>query len=248
MLSDAASLLLSLGAFWIAARPASAVKTYGFHRFEILAALFNGIALFGVSGWIIWEAIERLQAPPQVQSGAMIGIAVIGLVANLLSALSLMKQGDVHGNLNMRSAYLHVLSDALGSVGAIAAGIVMYFFGWYIADPIISMIVAVLVLKSAWGVLSHSVHILMEGTPSGIDHAQVKAELEQIPGVRDVHDLHIWVITSGMNSLSCHLLVGEERDSQTILQEAIKRLEQRFQISHATIQVETASIRHGELH
>lgn len=248
MLSDAASLALSLGALWFASRPASPAKTYGFYRFEILAALFNGAALFAVSGWIVWEAIERLTAPPEVQSGPMMLIAFVGLAANLLSAWSLMKQGDVHGNLNLRSAYLHILGDALGSVGAIAAGVVMYFFGWYAADPIISMIVALLILKSAWGVLSHSVHILMEGTPRELDQIQVKAALEQIPGVLDVHDLHIWSITSGMDSLSCHLLVQEGEDGQNILQEAIHRLERGFGIRHSTIQVETERIKHSELH
>ncbi|MCZ8514636.1 cation diffusion facilitator family transporter [Paenibacillus filicis] len=248
MLSDAGSLALSLAAFWFAARPASPGKTYGFHRFEILAALFNGALLFVVAGWIVWEAAQRLMAPPEVHSGPMMVIAFIGLAANLLSAWSLMKQGDVHGNLNLRSAYLHVIGDALGSVGAIAAGLVMYFFGWYAADPIISVIVALLILRSAWGVLSHSIHILMEGTPSAVDQLEVKSVMEQISGVIDVHDLHIWTITSGMDSLSCHLLVEEDQDGQRILQEAIQRIEERFRIRHSTIQIETSAIRHAELH
>ena len=248
MLSDASSLLLSLVAVWFAAKPPSSRKTYGFYRFEILAALFNGITLFVVSGFIIWEAVRRFQEPPEISSGTMMGIAFIGLFANLLSAWVLMKKGDVKENINLRSAYLHVIGDALGSVGAILAGIVMYLFGWYIADPIISIIIAVIILKSAWGVLCHSVHILMEGTPVTIDQEEVKRVLKRIDGVLDVHDLHVWSITSGFDSFSCHLLIQDDSDSQQILQEAIEKVEKLFKIRHATIQVETSRIRHHELH
>ncbi|MGG1314251.1 cation diffusion facilitator family transporter [Cohnella laeviribosi] len=248
MLSDASSLLLSLVAIWFAAKPPSSKKTYGFYRFEILAALFNGITLFVVSGFIIWEAIRRFQEPPTVASGTMMGIAFVGLCANLLSAWSLMRKGDVKENINLRSAYLHIIGDALGSVGAILAGIVMLLFDWYIADPIISVIVAVLILKSAWAVLSHSVHILMEGTPITIDQEEVKRVLKRIDGVLDVHDLHVWSITSGLDSFSCHLLIQDDTDSQRILQEAIEEMEKQFKIQHTTIQVETSRIYHHELH
>jgi cobalt-zinc-cadmium efflux system protein len=248
MLSDASSLLLSLVAMWFAVKPPSSQKTYGFYRFEILAALFNGISLFVVSGFIIWEAIRRFQEPPAVASGTMMGIAFVGLVANLATAWSLMRKGDVQENINLRSAYLHIVGDALGSVGAILAGIVMLLFDWYVADPIISVVVAVLILKSAWGVLSHSVHILMEGTPITIDQEEVKQVLQQIAGVLDVHDLHVWSITSGLDSFSCHLLIRDDADSQRILQEAIEKIEQRFKIQHTTIQVETSRIHHHQLH
>ncbi|WP_276352229.1 cation diffusion facilitator family transporter [Cohnella caldifontis] len=248
MLSDAGALLLSLVAMWFAARPASPNKTYGFYRFEILAALFNGVALFGIAGFIVWEAVRRFDDPPEVTSGPMIGIACIGLLANLVSAWALMRQGDVKQNVNLRSAYLHILGDALGSVGAVAAGIVMIAFGWYVADPIISVLVALLILKSAWSVIQHTVHILMEGTPAAIDHDEVKAALLAIEGVQDVHDLHIWTITSGFDSLSCHLLIEDHGDSQAVLQHAIRLVEERFKIVHTTIQVETPSIHHGEIH
>lgn len=248
MLGDAGSLLLSLIAFRLAARPASARKTYGFHRVEILAALANGAALFLVAGVIIWEAVERLFNPPAVQSGAMMGIAAVGLAANLLSAFVLMRKGDVHGNLNLRGAFLHVVSDALGSVGAILAGGFMLAFGWYVADPLISMLVAVLILRSAWGVLSHSVHVLMEGTPHGIERQDIIESLRRISGVEDVHDVHCWTITSGMNAFSCHLLIRDDADSQDVLQQAIGIMSGRFGIDHATIQVETERIRHLELH
>jgi cation diffusion facilitator family transporter len=248
MFNDAASLGLSLVAFWFAAKPASAQKSYGFYRFEILAALVNGVTLFAVAGFVIWEAVERLREPQAVASGAMLGIALIGLLANGLSAWVLLKKGDVKENINLRSAYLHVLGDALGSVGAIAAGVLMLIFEWHIADPIISVLVALLILKSAWAVTSQAVHILMEGTPSAIDHAEVKRELQRIDGVLDVHDLHIWSITSGMNALSCHLLVRDDTDGQRVLQEAIETLERRFHLAHATVQVETSRIRHHPLH
>ncbi|MFC5451977.1 cation diffusion facilitator family transporter [Paenibacillus aestuarii] len=247
MLSDTASLGLSLFAMWFAAKPTSPNKSYGYHRFEILAALFNAVTLFVISGLIIWEAIGRFFAPQPVASGSMMLIACIGLIANLLSAWSLMRKGDVHGNLNLRSAYLHILGDALGSVGAIVAGGVMLLFGWYKADPIISVIVALLIVKGAWAVLKQTVHILMEGTPHSIPHRDVLISLEHIEGVVNVHDLHIWTITSGIHSLSCHLLIEDDRNSQHILQQAIHELEQKFQITHATIQIENSMIRHPEL-
>lgn len=246
MLSDTASLALSLVAMWFATRPASPSKSYGFYRFEILAALFNGLTLFVIAGFIVWEAVERLMSPPTVAGGSMMMIAAIGLIANLLSAWFLMKKGDVRDNVNLKSAYLHVLGDALGSVGAIVAGALMMAFSWYVADPVISVLVALLILRSAWGVLSQSIHILMEGTPVTIDQAEVKKTLGAIEGVRDVHDLHIWTITSGLDSLSCHLVVEDSRDSQTILQQAIRIIDEKFQIKHTTIQIETSDLQHPE--
>ncbi|MDZ5473135.1 cation diffusion facilitator family transporter [Bacillus sp. 31A1R] len=247
MLSDASSLLLSFIAMWFATKPASPTKTYGFYRFEILAALFNGVTLFIIAGFIIWEAYERFMVPQSVSSGTMIVIASIGLFANLLSAWALLKKGDVKNNVNLRSAYLHVLGDALGSVGAIVAGIIMLVFGWYLADPIISVLVSLLILKSAWGVIKHSVHILMEGTPSRIKQGEVKKALEEIDGVLNVHDLHIWTITSGLDSLSCHILIEDHHDSQKLLQLAINKIKEEFHIEHVTIQIETSSISHHEL-
>lgn len=246
MLSDASSLLLSLIAIWFASKPPSANKTYGFYRFEILAALFNGITLFIVAGFIVWEAFERFFEPPTVASGSMMMIASIGLLANLISAWVLMRKGDVKNNVNLRSAYLHILSDALGSVGAILAGMVMLLFNWYIADPIISVVVALLILKSAWGIIQHSVHILMEGTPLTINQEEVKTALEGINGVINVHDLHIWTITSGLDSLSCHILIQDDKNNQEILQQAINTIKDTFKIEHTTIQIETIDIQHNE--
>lgn len=245
MLSDASSLVLSLVAIWFATKPSSPNKTYGFYRFEILAALFNGVTLFVIAGFIVWEAIQRFYNPPTVASGSMMLIASIGLFANLLSAWALMRKGDVKNNVNLRSAYLHVIGDALGSVGAIVAGLVMWLFGWYVADPIISVLVALLILKGAWGVIKHTIHILMEGTPITIDQDEVKKALESIEGVIDVHDLHIWTITSGLDSLSCHILIEDHQDSQKVLQNAIHIIEEKFKILHTTIQIETSQIHHG---
>lgn len=246
MLSDTSSLALSLVAMWFATRPASPNKTYGFYRFEILAALFNGLTLFLIAAFIVYEAVERFLDPQAVASGTMILIAIIGLLANLLSAFALMSKGDVKDNVNLRSAYLHVLGDALGSVGAIIAGVLMLLFDWYIADPIISVVVALLILKSAWGVIKHSIHILMEGTPITVDQQEVKATLQEIDGVINVHDLHIWTITSGLDSLSCHLLIKDNQDSQAILQTAINLIESKFKILHTTIQIEKSDLQHAE--
>ncbi|MBB6634323.1 cation transporter [Cohnella thailandensis] len=248
MLSDTAALLLSLIAFGLSRRPSTPRLSFGLRRFEIMAALVNGAALFVIAGIIVWEACQRFADPPEVASGAMTIIAVIGLLANLMSAWFLMRQGDVKDNINMKSAYLHVLGDALGSVGAIAAGILMSLFSWYWADPVISIIVALLILKGAWGVLRSTFHILLEGTPESIDSGEVKEALGRIEGVLDVHDLHIWTITSELNSLSCHLLIADDRNHQDILQQAVTMLKERFRLSHSTIQVENSQLNHGELH
>lgn len=247
MLSDTAAIALSLAAFWFAARPPSANKSYGYYRFEILAALFNGLTLFVMAGFIVFEAYERFIDPPEVAGGTMMVIALVGLAANLISAWSLMRKSDIKGNINVRSAYLHILGDALGSVGAILAGLLMLLFDWYIADPIISVIVTLLILRSAWQVVNHTIHILMEGTPAAIDAREVEETLLAIRGVKDLHDLHIWTITSGLDSLSCHLIIEDDQDCQVVLQEAIRRIEERFRIQHTTIQIEKSQLQHAHL-
>ena len=237
MLSDAASLGLSLLAMHFAKRPASTSKSYGYRRLEILAALANGVALFVIAVAISWEAVHRMVAPPPIASLPMMGIASVGLVANLASAWVLLHQGDVKDNLNLRSAYLHVLGDALGSVGAILAGALMYFYGWYIADPIVSVVVALLILRGAWGVVSQSLHILMEGTPTGSDIEAMIASLETIPGVCNVHDVHVWTVTSGYDVFSCHLVVCKGTNITKVVATGAELLERQFGIRHTTIQV-----------
>ncbi|MEI6286740.1 MAG: cation diffusion facilitator family transporter [Bacillota bacterium] len=238
MLSDVGSLAISLVAVWFVARPPSRQKSYGYQRMEILAALLNGVALFVVAGFIIWEAYSRLAAPPAVAAGSMMVIALFGLLANIASAWALLRNSDVKNNINIKSAYLHVLSDALGSVGALLAGLLMQVYGWYIADPIISVIVAVLVLKSAWRLITQAVHILMEGTPGNVAVADIVRELTAIDGVVGVHDIHVWQVTAGYDVFSCHITVLSGTNATQILAQAVPLLEQKFGLRHTTIQVE----------
>ncbi|WP_164669194.1 cation diffusion facilitator family transporter [Virgibacillus doumboii] len=236
MLSDAAALGLSLLAFKIGEKNVTRNKTYGYKRFEIIAAFINGITLIVISLYIGYEAFHRFVDPPNVSAGMMI-IASIGLVINLVVAWILMR-GDSEENLNVRSALLHVFGDLLGSIGAIVAGILIYFFSWYIADPIASVLVAILILISGIRITKDSVHVLMEGKPENINMDEVKEALSGLDGVNDVHDLHIWSITSGFPSLSCHLVVDDTIKRDTVLTKANDMIEEQFQISHSTIQIE----------
>lgn len=246
MLSDAAALGLSLAAFYIGEKASDKGKTYGYKRFEILAAFINGITLLLVSLYIFWEAYHRFIDTPVVSPGMMV-IAIIGLIVNIIVAWILMR-GDTEHNLNVRSAFLHVLGDMLGSVGAIAAGLLIYFFNWNLADPIASVMVAILIVISGWRVTKDSIHILMEGTPKGIDMEDVKNSLAAAPGVIEVHDLHVWCITSGFTALSCHVVVGNEVNRDTILLRLSAYLEEEFGIHHSTIQVEGKSVTEGHHH
>ncbi|MBW5466310.1 cation diffusion facilitator family transporter [Brevibacillus formosus] len=247
MLSDALALLLSLIAVHFASRPPSAKRTFGMKRFEILAALTNGVTLVVISLFIFWEGFERMWDPPKVASGSMIIIASVGLLANIAAAMVLMR-GDTKNNVNLRSAYLHVLGDLLGSVAAILGGILMWAFGWYIADPIISIIVSILIMLSAWRVTKESINILLEGAPSRLDTTKVEQRLSQLTGVVKVHDLHIWTVTSDFDSLTCHLVVQDDLPSYPVLNDALRLLEKEFGITHATIQIENSSTVHGDLH
>lgn len=238
MFSDVAALALSLVAAWLATKAASAKRTYGFYRAEVLAALFNGATLVLVSLYIFLEAFHRFLNPPEVQSGTMLLVASIGLIANLFSAWSLMRGGDHEHNLNVRGALLHVLGDALGSVGAIAAGLIMMYTGWYYADPIISVIIGLLVLISSWRLLKETLHILLEGTPSHIDVKQLEETMLSVPGVEQVHDLHVWMISSNFIAMSGHVVVPLEEDGQHTLKALRQLINEQFEIAHTTIQVE----------
>ncbi|WP_312475674.1 cation diffusion facilitator family transporter [Neobacillus sp.] len=240
MLSDAAALGLSFFAIKLGEKQVSQEKTYGYKRFEIIAAALNGLTLIVISLIIFYEAIRRFFAPPEVQSTGMLVISIIGLLVNIIAAWILM-QGDKDENLNVRSAFLHVLGDMLGSVGAIVAALLIMFFGWGIADPIASVIVAALILVSGFRVTKDSFHILMEGAPTQIDINQVKKELGRIPLVKEVHDLHIWTITSGYPVLSCHVTISDEGIHDEILSQSQRILHDEFQIEHSTIQVEKAA-------
>jgi len=238
MLSDAVALGLSLSALIFGARAATHSKTYGYKRFEILAALLNGVILVLLAVFIFKEAIERLSAPPQVMGKGMMVISVIGLIINIIVAYILHSQGSTKENLNVRSAFLHVIGDLLGSVGAIIAAILIILFGWYIADSIASMIVSVLVLYSGWNVLRESVNILMEAKPSNINFDKVIKILKSVNGVEDVHDLHIWMITSDFSVMTVHLKVKESADRDIILETAKTAIDVAFGIRHVTIQME----------
>lgn len=236
MLSDAAALGLSLLAFKIGERQATYSKTYGYRRIEIIAAFINGLTLIIISLYIFYEAFQRFIDPPNVSASMMI-IAFIGLVVNIVVAWMLMR-GDSQENLNIRSALLHVLGDLLGSIGAIVAGILIMLFGWNIADPIASVIVAILIVISGIRVTKDSIHILMEGKPTNINVEEVKSKLMELPGIEDVHDFHIWSITSEFPALSCHLVVDNTVDRDKIIIQANKLLNKHFDISHSTLQIE----------
>lgn len=237
MLSDAAALGLSLFAMKLGEKKATNLKTYGFKRFEIIAAALNGLTLIIISLYIFVEAYHRMANPPEVQSLGMLTISVIGLLVNILAAWMLMR-GDKEENLNVRSAFLHVLGDMLGSVGAIVAALLIYFFGWGLADPIASIFVAILIIISGWRITKESFHILMEGTPEQIKLAEVKEEIMKIPLVRDVHDIHVWSITSGVFVLSGHISVEGKGTHDHVLRAAQTLLHDRFGIDHSTLQVE----------
>jgi cobalt-zinc-cadmium efflux system protein len=239
MVSDMAALGLSLFAFRIAKRPATLISTYGYYRVEILAALFNGLALWLIVGIIFAAAYNRLFHPPEVQSYGMLVVAVLGLVVNIIAGLILF--GSHHHNLNLRGAFLHVVSDALGSVGAIAAGLVMLSTGWYLADPLISIFIGVLILYSSWSLIKESVSVLMQTVPKGIRLEEVRQTIEAVEGVSMVHDLHIWAVTSDIYTLSAHAVVENGGDFHEVLNCIEETLRERFKIEHTTIQLETES-------
>jgi cobalt-zinc-cadmium efflux system protein len=244
MLTDAAALGLSLFALSFGSRPATAQKTYGFQRVEILAALVNGVTLVVISLIIFYEAYQRLLDPPLVKSGPMLVVACAGLVINLLCASALHRSHT--SNLNVRGALLHVLGDALGSAGAIVAGFLMLTRGWYLADPLISFLVGLLILYSAWRLVKDSVDILLEGTPAHIDLETVHNALNSVEGVASIHDLHIWTLTSGIHAMSCHAVVCGSDDRHQILEQLSSIVRTRFKIDHTTIQLEEVSLRHQE--
>lgn len=248
MLSDAVSLGIALLALTYGAKVASRSKTFGYKRFEILAAVLNGVTLMAIALIIFYEAIQRFANPPEVATTGMLIVSSIGLAVNILVAWIMMRGGDVEDNLNMRGAYLHVISDMLGSVGAISAALLMMFFNWGWADPLASVIVAVLVLRSGYYVTKSGLHVLMEGTPQNVDMDDVIQTIQQTTGIESVHDLHIWSITSGLNALSCHIVVDDKMtiaESEPLLRKIEHDLEHKS-IQHVTIQLETSAHQHDD--
>ncbi|MGH2349230.1 MAG: cation diffusion facilitator family transporter [bacterium] len=236
MASDVAALGLSLFALWFAARPATAERTFGFQRVEILAALANSASLLVIAGLIFAEAYGRLLSPPAVRSSLMLGVASVGLVANIAAALMLAP--GRHRGLNLRSAFLHVLGDLLGSVGTIAAAVVIAVTGWLPADPILSALIGVLIVVSAWRLMRESVAVLLEGMPRGLRYAEVAEAMRGLPDVVDLHDLHVWSITSDFPVLTSHIVVNDAADPAQVLEALQEVLAGRFGINHATLQLE----------
>jgi cobalt-zinc-cadmium efflux system protein len=236
MLSDNLSIVLALGAIWLARRPSTPRRSFGYRRAEILAAFVNGLTLVLVSGWIVWEAVQRFRDPPDVLAGWMLAVAVAGFAVNGVSATILLR--SERESLNIEAALRHVVADLLGSAGVIVAAVVILLTGWTLADPLISLVIAGLIVASAWGVLRDSTAILMEETPSGIDASVVAQAIVDVPGVTNVHDLHVWRITSGFDALSAHVLVGRGEDCHGLRRELERVLEARFDITHTTLQVD----------
>ncbi|HTQ78948.1 MAG TPA: cation diffusion facilitator family transporter [Thermoanaerobaculia bacterium] len=236
MLSDVGALGLSLFAIWVARKPPNSRQTYGFHRTEILAALINGATLIAISVYICVEAWNRFKEPHEVQGPLMMAVAVGGLVVNFAALFIL--NGGRGDNLNMRGAWLHTLADALGSLQAVVAGGLIWAFGWRLADPIASVLISLLILWSSWSLVKETVAVLMESAPGHIDVDEVRQAILAVDDVRGVHDLHVWTITSGRESLSAHVVTADGLGQRGLLSEIRRALHDRFGIHHVTIQVE----------
>ena len=243
MLSDAAALGVSFLAAWLATRPMTARRTFGFHRAEVLAALLNSVFLLGIAGWVGTRAIGRLGEPVEVAAIPVLIIATIGLIVNVL-ALKILGHHQ-HSNLNIRGAFLHVLGDTLGSAGVIFSAIVIYFTGWNTVDSLVSIGIACLLVLSGARLLRDSLAVLMLATPANVDGEAVRSGLLSLPGVLGIHDLHIWTVNSGFVSLSCHADIEADTPTDAILRSATQLLRERFGIRHVTIQPEVTRV-HGD--
>ena len=237
MLTDASALGVSFFAAWVAMRPATARKTFGYARIEILAALVNGLALWLIVIWIYVRAIARLHHPEPINGGPVMLVAAIGLAINLLSAW-LLRQGR-QASLNLEGAWLNVMSDALGSVGVIIAGALVQRFGWLAADPLASMVIGVLIAINSWNLIKQSLNILLEGTPGHVHIPELVDAMQAVPGVRAVHDVHLWTITTGMDAMSGHVIVDDLGRSEAVLDGLKALLADRFSITHTTLQLES---------
>ena len=246
MLTDVAGLAFALLAIRFAERPATPERTYGYYRIEILAALVNAVVLIGISLYILYEAYERFRNPPEVQSGGMLAVALVGLVVNI-AGIYLLKSASEE-SLNMKGAYFEVLSDMLTSIGVIAAGIIMLTTGWYYADPIISAGIGVFILPRTWMLLRDAVGVLLEGTPHDVNLAALRESIQTVEGVADVHDLHVWSLTSGMNAMSVHAVLADHSLHDEVLAAVQKKVTSEFKIAHATVQVECKGCSAFETH
>jgi cobalt-zinc-cadmium efflux system protein len=239
--TDALALLLAWFGFYLQSRPADETRTYGYHRAGVLSAFINASVLVALSAWILWEAVIRLRAPESVSEGTMIVVAAVGLLLNSAIMLSL-RQAQRH-DLNIRSAFVHFLGDALGSIAIIAGAVAIHYTGWVRVDPALSIVIAVLIVWTAWDIIRESLNILLEGLPRGIRLVDVTSSMRGIDGVLDVHDLHIWSLGSNTHALSCHVLIQDvpPSASDAVLRRLNGMLSDRFQISHTTVQFEHVS-------
>lgn len=240
MLTDVAALTLTLFAIWFASRPATSKKTYGYYRLEILAAFVNGIALVLLSIWIIYEALQRWSAPPDIKGFELTLIAVGGLFVNIIAAYLL--HSDHKHDLNMRGAFLHVMGDLLGSVAAIVAGVLILSLGWLWADAVCSILISLIIIFGAWRLILESVNVLLEGTPSHINLGAVEEKILETSGVGGVHDLHVWTISSGIEALSAHITHDDSVVHSDLLAVVRQKLHDNFGIDHLTIQMETLDL------
>jgi cobalt-zinc-cadmium efflux system protein len=238
MLTDSLALGLSLLAVQMCCKPPDSKRTYGYYRTEILVALLNGLTLALISFYIFYQAYNRFMNPPQIKAPLMLVVAIIGLIANLLGILVL-RRGSQE-NLNVKGAFLHILGDTLSSIGVIVGGIIIYFTNFYLADPIIAVLIGLIILKGAMALLFQSTDILLEAVPKHLDLELIKSELEKMEGIKGVHDIHIWTITSGIYALSGHLFIDDQMVSKTkqIVENANQLLKEKFRISHTTLQIE----------
>jgi cobalt-zinc-cadmium efflux system protein len=244
MLTDAVGIGLALLAIWFARRPATPERSFGFYRVEIFAAVANAVILFGVAAYILYEAVQRFAAPPEVVGLPMLGVAIVGLVVNLISMRLL--HASAQTSLNMRGAYLEVLGDLLGSVAVIVAGIVILTTGWYPIDPIASVVIAGLILPRTWSLLREAVDVLLQATPRGVDLDEVRDHIRRADGVVDAHDLHAWTLTSGIHVVSAHVVIQSDADPARVLDELCACLADDFDFEHSTIQLETVDRRRLE--
>jgi len=246
MLTDVAGLALALFAIRFAERPATPEHTYGYYRIEILAALCNAVVLIGISLYILYEAYERFRNPPEVRSGAMLAVASVGLVVNLIGIYLL--RAASKESLNMKGAYFEVMSDMLTSIGVIAAAVIMLTTGWYYADPLISAGIGLFILPRTWLLLRDAVGVLLEGTPADVNVAALREAIGSIAGVAGVHDLHVWSLTSGVNAMSVHAVLGDHGLHDEVLAAVQQRVTSEFKIAHATVQVECKGCAAYETH
>ncbi len=240
MATDVAALSFSLFAFWMAARPAPPERTFGYYRVEILAALGNGIGLFLLVAYVVWEAVARMADPPDVRAGPMLAVAAMGLGVNL--TVGALLAGERSRNLNVRGAFLHVAGDALGSIGVIVAAAVILAMGTAVVDPIISMVIAGLIMIGAVRLVWETVDVLLETTPRHLDLAALTQALQGLPGVNSVHDVHVWTVTSGFVAMSAHVSVAGGPEHDEVLIRGQELLKERFGIDHATLQLETPEL------